>query len=160
LNLPNVDHFVTQNGITVFDGGKDGYFSWDRADWTIPDFTVRVLARWDGGLPQCYGLMFRQTDDRNFTIFEIAPNGYYRLARVAQGQWQFPVDWQKTDLIKPGFNDLQVKCKGAAIICSLNGKQVINIQEASPSASGKTGIGVGVFGGVKCSFKDLEVWAE
>lgn len=159
LVFADSQHFTNSNGVVNFDGGDEGYFS-DYVPSTIPtDFTAKVSVKWNGGVDDNgFGIVFRQ-DDKSSYFFQIAANGQYRLSKLEYNKkwvWVYLTKWTSTDTVKLGFNQLEVTCMGKSIICSINGIEVINIEDAPPSAS-KMGIGIGSNSGIKCSFSDFEV---
>ena len=162
IEFVDSDNFTIYDGISSFDGGTGEEFYWLKLKEVVHDFTARVSVRWDSGIVnKGFGMVFRVTaDNLNLYLFQIAPNGYYHLMRLINNEWSgLLIDWQQTDLVKPGFNVLTVTYRGTSIICYLNGNQVINIQDSTPTGTPFM-IGIGANGGMKCSFSDFEVCTD
>lgn len=152
------DCFKIQNDVLRFNGGIEGKFSCARFSEAVSqNFTVAVRAIWDDGEEDTsFGLVFRYKNINSFYYFKIINDGYYGLSKSVKSGWEELVELQETNLIQPGFNLLQVACRGRSIKCYLNGQMVINIQDDLPD-SDKLMVGVGANSGVKCSFDDLMV---
>jgi hypothetical protein len=83
------------------------------------------------------GLMFWVEDNRNYYQAVLAPNGYFTVARVVDGnvETKRPVDWVKLDNVKTGAkekNTLRVTAKGDQVGISVNGKEVADFKGEPP----------------------------
>ncbi len=114
------------------------------------------LAKETGDPTSSYaGLIFWVQDSRNYYQAVIAPNGYFTVARIADGKAvaKRPVEWQKTPAISAGAkekNVLRVTVKGSDVQITINGKPAASFTAEPPhtptyigllaaSAAGKKG---------------------
>ena len=73
------------------------------------------------------GLIFWVEDSRNYYQAVIAPNGYFTVARIADGKAvaKRPVEWKKVPAIKSGAqekNVLRITAKGRDVQIAINGQ--------------------------------------
>jgi hypothetical protein len=156
--LTPFEHFPVKDGTAAFDGGTAGLFSFHTLATAPARFTARVRVRWDGGTPHGCGIVFRAApDNRGLSSFEAAPSGHVRLGKFSAGAFAFPVDWQRTDAVRPGWNELAVTVEGATITGAINGRPVLTLQDAAPA--GELLVGIGANGGARCSFTDFRLGA-
>ena len=74
----------------------DGFIWWVRPDMgTFSDFYLAVTAQQISN-PEYgeYGLIFRQTDDGDYYLFELDEQGNYAFFIHFQGEWESLLDWQ------------------------------------------------------------------
>lgn len=84
--------------------------------WHFTDFDLRVtMTAVDGPENNGYGVLFRQTDARNYYYFLISSDGYYRLTRVLDGIAKDLSTWIPSDVIQTGMgavNQIRVTGEG------------------------------------------------
>ena len=140
----------------------------DRAAWTVAghkfgDARVSVEAMPIGGPDDnAYGLVVRHVDDRNFYRFEISGDGYFAVQAPRESLgWEFLVDWTASPAIHKGreMNALQVECRGATMIFSVNGVELTRVEDARYS-QGDVGLIAGTFyneAGTQILFDNFQV---
>lgn len=81
------------------------------------------------------GLVFWYLDDDNFYTVQIDANGFASMWRRQRGRWLVQVEWEETDLAKPGdgaANDLRVVTDGNAATYYINGQEFKKISGQPP----------------------------
>jgi hypothetical protein len=114
----------------------------------------------EGPLEAEYGLRFRQPGPENYLMLSISSGGYYRLLRVAEGEFRSLTPWTFEPRIKTGLgatNRLRVAAEGAQVRAWINDHQVLTFEDTNPQP-GQLGLGVTTFGqgGVAVRFDTLE----
>lgn len=99
--------------------------------------SVRLAKNTTDSTTSYAGLIFWVEDDRNFYQAVLAPNGYFTVARVVDGEAQEkrPVDWTKVDVAETGAketNTLRVMTKGNKVTILVNGKEVASFEGEAP----------------------------
>jgi hypothetical protein len=93
-----------------------------------------------GKVEQMAGLAFRIANETNYYVVRASSLGNtFRFYKVLDGQRGPPVG---PEIVIPSgvWHELSVKCKGNQVICSLDGKELINITDrANPFTLGKIG---------------------
>jgi hypothetical protein len=80
----------------------DGIYS--AASPYFRDFDMQVTVRAVEDPPDSgYGVIFRQLDRRNYYVFFISGDGFYRVARVVENQSRDLSAWHRTPLIHQGI---------------------------------------------------------
>lgn len=91
------------------------------------------------------GLIFWVQDSRNYYQAVIAPNGYFTVARIADGKAvaKRPVEWQKVPAINTGAkekNVLRVTAKGSDVQIAINGQSVGSFTAEPPQTPSYIGM--------------------
>ncbi len=123
-------------------------FRWNRVfvfDDVDACATVRLGKNTSDPTSSYAGLIFWVEDNRNFYQAVIAPNGYFTVARVVDGQVESnrPVEWTKLEAAKTGAkekNALRVTAKGDQVEISVNGKQVASFKGTPPREPSHIGL--------------------
>jgi hypothetical protein len=99
----------------------------------IDDFDLAVDVQQTAGAATTeYGIRFRQTGPGDYLLFSVSGNGYYRLLRVRNEQYEPIVPWTFDGRVKTGegaVNRLRVVAEGARVTGFLNGAQVVQIED-------------------------------
>ncbi|MBC8171515.1 MAG: hypothetical protein H7X77_07570, partial [Anaerolineae bacterium] len=73
--------------------------------WVLHDFDLSVEATAvDGSDNNGFGVIFRQTDARNYYYFLISSDGYYKLTRVVNDTARTMSTWIPSPAIQTGLN--------------------------------------------------------
>ena len=91
------------------------------------------------------GLIFWVEDSRNYYQAVIAPNGYFTVARIADGKAvaKRPVDWKKVPAIKSGAqeeNTLRITAKGRDVQIAINGQPAASFTADPPHTADYIGM--------------------
>jgi hypothetical protein len=91
------------------------------------------------------GLIFWVEDSRNYYQAVVAPNGYFTVARIADGKAvaKRPVAWKKVPSIVTGAkgkNVLRVTAKGSDVQISINGQPAASFTAEPPPAPSYIGL--------------------
>jgi len=139
-----------------------GQVAWAAAGRTYSDFHLTVEATQVSGPDDNeYGVLARMAGDQQFYVFSISGDGYARIARYDNGSWTvLGPDWVESNVIHQGAatNLLEVEARGATFIFSVNGAQVLQVEDAQ-LAKGDIGLYAGAFNeaDVVIDFDNLEV---
>lgn len=139
-----------------------GQVAWAAAARTYSDFRLTVEATQVSGPDDNeYGVLARMAGDQQFYVFSISGDGYVRAARYNDGSWNIlGPDWKLSDVIHQGAatNVLEVEARGATFIFSVNGTQLLQVEDAQ-LAKGDIGLYAGAFNeaNVVIDFDNLEV---
>ena len=154
--------------VTVVDGAlrvhvfELGQVAWAAAGRAYSDFRLTVEATQVSGPDDNeYGVLTRMAGDKQFYVFSISGDGYARIARYNAGSWSIlGPDWLETEAIHQGAatNVLEVEARGATFVFSVNGTQVLQVEDAQ-LAKGDIGLYAGAFNeaNVVIDFDNLEV---
>mgnify|MGYP002623320538 CR=1 FL=1 len=107
-----------------------------------------------------YGIRFRQSGPGDYLLFSISGTGYYRLVRVHKEQYEQLVPWTFDGRIKTGpgaVNRLRVVARGADIVGSINGNEVVRVKDEI-DVGGQLTLGLQTYdaGGVAVRFDNIE----
>jgi hypothetical protein len=95
-------------------------------DRKFNDFDLRVTARLVDGPPDeaQFGVVFRYRDDKNFTMFLIAADGWYSVQQVHDGVRTKVSEWGVSDIVQQNDvpNELRVVARGDEFRFYLNGE--------------------------------------
>jgi hypothetical protein len=103
---------------------------WADALPTFGDFDLRVqTAAVSGPTDNAYGVIFRFRDPDNYYLFQVSSDGFYRVARVLNGDLREISTWIRSDmaengLVNAGFgstNHLRVVARGDRFRFYING---------------------------------------
>ena len=97
--------------------------------WSGPMEIECTAYRQSGGDDAAYGLIWG-IDDRNYQIFWISLEGFFRVSLVRDGVWQTaPVRWTESRIIgrESEHNTLRITVVDDLTICSLNGTEVLRL---------------------------------
>ena len=139
--------------------------AWAFAQREFSDFRVSVEATQVGGPDDNgYGVLARMQDADHFYSFSISGDGYYRISKYDEGEWQVLSgdDWLPSDAIHLGAatNLLEVVCQGATMTFSVNGVPLAQVEDDSYDR-GDIGLYAGSFfffePGVNIHFDNLHV---
>lgn len=139
-----------------------GQVAWAAASRTYSDFHLTVEATQVSGPDDNeYGVLVRMAGDQQFYVFSISGDGYARAAWYSSGSWNLlGQDWMPSDTIRQGAatNVLEVEARGATFIFSVNGTQVLQVEDAQLT-KGDIGLYAGAFNeaNVVVDFDNLEV---
>lgn len=140
--------------------------SWGTYSGKAVDFYAEVDAyQVAGPTDNEYGLIFRHQDDDNYYVFAISSEGYYRLDKQVDNQWQTVVDWVKADGINTGeqaHNLLGLLVEGDQIAMLANGQVLTTTTDMASDAPKGGGLALSVAthdtGGVEIAFEDFSLW--
>ena len=119
--------------------------------WVIPDgkaasdFYLAVSAR-QVSHPEVgeYGVIFRQSEDGNYYLFEVSESGKYALFLHSPEGWETLIDWTPHPAISPGVaKRLEVVASGPLFDFYVNG-EFINEYTDDRLTQGMTGLLVGL----------------
>ncbi len=137
--------------------------AWGRGDVELSDFYLEVeTAHVAGPLDNEFGVLFRYVDGGNFYFFSISSDGYYRLQKLVDDEWEVIIKWTPSDAIETGeasVNRLGVLAQGPRIGLLVNGI-VLDEVEDDTFTTGNLALAAGTFdeGGVEIAFDNLKVW--
>jgi hypothetical protein len=126
----------------------------------IDDFDLAVDVRQTAGDPLSeYGIRFRQSGPGDYLLFSISGNGYYRLLRVRNEQYEPIVPWTFDGRIRTGAgatNRLRVVAQGAAVEAYINDVRVVQIEDEI-DVGGQLTFGVQTYdaGGLAVQFDNI-----
>lgn len=113
-----------------------------------------------GGRDGSCGLVFAQTPDAGYYVFEVFAD-YYRLARTIGGVWQTLAEGDPAGGFRPDApNRLRVLRDGAAIRLYLN-DQLLAVSADAALPAGRIGVQTGCYadqGGVEVWFDNFTIW--
>jgi hypothetical protein len=174
-NAPSQLAPITPNASTVNKRPVLAQLSEDATDEHFPllvlgneiyrDFTLTTRFKTvSGRKEQMAGLAFRLQDERNYYIVRASSLGNtLRFYRFLDGQRSQPIG---ADIPIPNgiWHVLTVECKGSAIRCLLNGKEIIPPMTDSTFAGGKIGLwtksdSISYFADTKIVYTPLEILA-
>lgn len=137
--------------------------SWGTADLDVSDFLVEVDAKHVAGpLDNEMGVIFRQQDNDNFYVFMISSDGYYRLEKLVDGEWEQIIKWTESSAVNTGegsLNRFGVLAQGTKFRLFVN-DVLIDEAEDDTFDSGNIGLAVGSFGeaGIEIAFDNIDLW--
>lgn len=138
----------------AFSNGVPRKTYWTYTENNYTDFTCSVNALWTGKKNYLgYGLAFGINGNMTYA-FDITQHGYYEISYWDGAKWDDIVPYQKSDLIKFGFNNLKISIKNNRVKCYINNAQVFDAQIDNYSGGR---IGVFCCGEVEASFDDFIV---
>jgi hypothetical protein len=133
-----------------------GYFFGIHSVPQLTDFLVSVEAQSAEGTGDTrYGVVFRETPDEDFYIFQINDSTQqYALTYTTRSPAKvtFLVEWTDSSQIKPGkINKLGVKAVGSELSLYIN-NQLVDTVESNSSEKGYIGVQIGLNGIDKSGF--------
>lgn len=125
---------------------KDSFVWWvtpTMAD--VSDFYLSVdVQKTNGPADGEYGLIFRQSGDHTYYLFEINDKGQYALYYHEPGTWEPVQDWTDSESVLPGqSNRLAVIAQGETFQFFINDQYLASMTDTRIS-SGKAGLLVGL----------------
>jgi len=141
---------------------EPGQVAWAVPDKRFTNFRLSVEATLVGGPENNeYGVLARMDGDQNFYAFSISSDGYARVARYAEGQWQLlSKDWFPHAAIAQGVatNRLELEAQGATFSFRVNDELIVEVTDAA-LRKGDIGLYAGAFdeGDVQVAFDNLHV---
>lgn len=145
-DLGSIEWSIT-GGKYIWQAKAKSSFVW----WVIPDgkaasdFYLAVSAR-QSSHPEVgeYGVIFRQSEDSNYYLFEVSEAGKYALFLHSSEGWETLIDWTSHSAISPGITKrLEVVASGPLFNFYVNGK-FINEYTDDRLTQGMTGLLVGL----------------
>ena len=139
-----------------------GQVAWSAHEIVWKNFEMTVVTeQLDGPLDNEYGVLLRMDNDNSFYVLSISGDGYARAALYQDEVWTvLGADWTPSPLINQGLsiNALSVTAQDSSILFSVNGEEVLRVDDATLS-EGALGLYAGAFGdgGVLIAFDDLEL---
>jgi len=137
--------------------------AWGRGDIEASDFYLEVdTAHVAGPLDNELGVLFRYVDGDNFYFFAISSDGFYKLQRLVDGEWEQIIKWTQSDAINTGEeseNRLGLLAVGSRIVLLVN-DEVLDEVEDDTFDTGTVALAAGTFdeGGVEVAFDNLSIW--
>ncbi len=139
--------------------------AWAAAQREFSDFRLSVDATQVAGPDDNeYGVLLRMQDPQHFYRFSVSGDGYYQVAKFDGVEWLILSgdDWLHSETIHHGSatNHLQVLCQGSTMAFSVNGVELVEVQDSSYSR-GDVGLYAGAFfePDVEVHFDNLRVAA-
>jgi hypothetical protein len=127
------------------------------------DFILEVEAtQVSGPDDNGYGVIFGYKDEYNYNYFLISGDGYYQIARLANGVWSDDI-WMKSDAIHKGNNDtnlIKITSHEGKILFYVN-ERYVNKYENYNSDIGMIGLMAetkNTLGTVTIDFDNLKIW--
>ncbi len=139
-----------------------GQIAWTSFERPFDDFDLEVEAtQVSGPVDNEYGILVRMEEDLRFYAFSVSGDGYVRAAYYDEGSWTvLGSDWTASAAVNQGAatNLLEVRAEGSELTFSVNGEEVVQIEDAK-LRSGDVGLYAGAFseGDVVVAFDNLKV---
>lgn len=115
-----------ENGALVLEAGTENSLPFSAAAPYFGDFDLTVQAQaLDGPLNNGFGVVFRLRDPRNYYLFLVSSDGYYRVVREVDGVQRELSTWIPSPLVNQGIgalNHLRVTARGDSFGFFLNGQ--------------------------------------
>lgn len=141
---------------------KQDAVSWGSPGGSFSNLRLEVDARKVAGPDDnSFGVVVRRRDDDNLYLFQISSDGYYKVLKQVNGEWQSLVDWKTSPHINQGdsSNHISLVADGPNFSFYVNYRHLADVTDSS---FGEGGIGLlaGAFdeAGVRIHFDNLEVW--
>ena len=137
--------------------------AWSNADVEFADFLLEIDTTHLGGpLDNEFGVVFRYVDDDNYYLFTISSDGYYRLQKRVDGEWETILGWLSSEAINVGEgsdNHITILAEGSQLTFLVNDVLLEQIEDDTFD-SGGLGLAAGTFdeGDVEIAFDNLQVW--
>ncbi|MFC2083342.1 hypothetical protein ACFLSG_04815 [Candidatus Bipolaricaulota bacterium] len=91
-----------------------------------------IIPRSVGRNDHSFGVIFRYENESNYYSVELRTDGYVRLARVVEGDYEPVTEWRRTRVLTHGVrNRLRVLIPGNQVIVYLNGVRILVEEEVS-----------------------------
>ena len=124
-------------------------FSWSVADQTYGDVIIDVDVAFTGPADLAeMGVICRMENNQDFYFLTIRSDGGYAVFKMYQGNEFFlgMKGYQQSEAINTGLatNHLRVECKGESLALSVNGQELVRVNDASYQV-GDVGLIVGAF---------------
>ncbi|MBC8527787.1 MAG: hypothetical protein H8D22_13205 [Candidatus Cloacimonetes bacterium] len=119
-----------QNGKFIFEHKREesSYYTWNFIDIDQDkDFIIETTMKHLNGLDNFgYGLVWGLKDIDNYFSFEISDNGYYRITKTENSDWEALVDWTEPSYVHTygGTNKLSIKKSGNQLKFYINDNYV------------------------------------
>jgi hypothetical protein len=107
---------------------------WSRVYEEFDDFAVEVeVHKVAGPNVNSQGIAFRVQDSKNFYAFTVSSTGMYRIAKIVDNEWTYPVDWLSSPEVNKGeeINHLRVVCDGSRLSFYVNGVYLTDIEDTA-----------------------------
>lgn len=128
--------------------------------YQVSDFQLIVNGKHISGSKtgSSWGVVFRIHDNRNCYWFRMADSQLFAVSVIKDGEWQFIVEWTRTDAIKPnGVNQLEVIARGTHFVFLING-EVVSEADDTHFAHGLVGLAIeGYTAGEKTVFDFIDI---
>ena len=126
-----------EQGFTQFytnDPHYYGYHFWVLSQNINTQNTYQVELKKISGAPgPAYGLIFGGVDNSNYFCIGLSTNGHYIIARKSEGDWTIIQDWERSNLLKTGFNTIntiKVLKSGSRYDISLNDTHIYQFTDS------------------------------
>ena len=135
---------------------------WSGGPVRAADFYVEVDSYHVAGPRQQFGLVFRN-DGANYYAFGISSDGYFRLQKWLDGEWQSIVDWTEAPAINQGegsHNLVGLLAEGDQISLLVNGQVLATAADDSVQGD-EVGLMASSFSeaGIEVAFEDFMYWS-
>ncbi len=135
---------------------------WGTSPHTAADFYVEVETYHVGGsINNEFGFVFRN-DGENYYVFGVSNDGYFRLQKWLDGEWQSLLPWAESSAIVTGegsHNTLALLADGPRLSLLVNGQVLATVTDDSIGGEG-IALAVSSFEetGVEIAFEDFRLW--
>jgi len=135
-----------QDGYYAIEVNKTSYMYWATIDYNYPSIFMRVDAQVmrsvkDGD----FGFMCGIQDDDNFTVLDVAEDGYYSIWKYVNDEFVPLVEWTKSDLLlSGGALTLEGACSAERLILGVNGVKLVEYTDPD-FKPGKVGLIAGTY---------------
>lgn len=124
--------YIAEDGALMVSGHTDRVapialldFYFDRFDFSVQ--TEIISGDFSGTNENAFGVVFRRTDARNYYVFLISGDGYYRIKRITNGVEKDLNVWNASDVINQGIgaiNTLRISAIGDQLAFFVNDTQL------------------------------------
>ncbi len=135
---------------------------WGTSPHTAADFYAEVETYHVGGsINNEFGFVFRN-DGENYYVFGVSNDGYFRLQKWLDGEWQSLLPWAESSAIVTGegsHNTLALLADGPRLSLLVNGQVLATVTDDSIAGDGLA-LAVSSFEetGVEIAFEDFRLW--
>lgn len=135
---------------------------WSSGPVRAGDFYVEVdTYHVSGPLDNEFGLLFRN-DGSNYYVYSISSDGYFRIQKWLDGEWQSVVDWTEAPAIADGegsHNTLGLLAEGPQLSVLVNGEVLATAADDTIQGDGLA-LAAASFdeAGVEIAFEDFTYW--
>lgn len=126
---------------------KEGFIYWTQPNISeVGDFYLSVDGQQISGPKDGdYGVIFRKTDNDNYTVFRINAIGQYGLDEKSGGSWYTHIDLTSSDAIHPErVNHIAVIGVGKQISFFINNQYITSISD-QPELKGSAGLAIEMY---------------
>ncbi|MBN1920916.1 MAG: hypothetical protein JW892_06705 [Anaerolineae bacterium] len=134
FNAPESAAYVQQGELYLEDRGRGIGVYTQFLEQTLADVIIQVTMRHvEGSQDNWMGVICRQQDEKNYTLFAISADGYYLILNVEDGFSTPLVGPATADAIRTGRdrNTLEVRCEGDTLTLKINDTFTVTQTDAS-----------------------------